>query len=140
MPRKKAKHINYMDMKIPFDSLPIPKARKEQEKFVERFGKEFGANYRLHPFIAPCTAINEDGSSVYAHNSLEEKMRRILTRRRVVKKLHKALAENDIKTIEQCNALRALPPLPSSDDGWNITIKEETDRKRRDKRAHGKRN
>lgn len=119
MPRRKPKHINYMDMKIPFNQFRVPKAKEEQKKLVERFDTEFNGRYELSPWIDP--AYDEkNGSKIYEEDSFEEKLRRLEVREYMILRLKKAKRNNNQEEIEFCNSFRELPALPGSDDGWNV--------------------
>jgi hypothetical protein len=120
MPRKVPKKINYMDMKIPFSSFRVPKAKEEQRKLIERFDAEFNGRYELNPWIDPSYDMNLDGSPVYVENSFEEKLRRLKRREYMILRLKRAERNNDQHEIDFCNSFRDLPPLPGSDNGWNV--------------------
>lgn len=120
MPRRKPKHINYMDMKIPFNQFRVPKAKEEQRKMIERFDKEFNGRYELNPWIDPSYNEHNDGSPFYKHGSFEEKLAILHRREYMILRLKKAERNNDLEEIEYCNSFRELPALPGSDDGWNV--------------------
>jgi hypothetical protein len=126
MPRKIPKHINYMDMKIPFETLRTPKAKTEQEKLIKRFETEFGTPYLLDPLIDPCEDIDLNGFPIYKDGSIEEKIERIKRRNYWVKKLSKAIDIDNHHDLVMCNRFRKLPYSPKNDNGWNIAYKEET--------------
>lgn len=130
MARFKPKKIDYMDMTIPFDSIKMPKAKKEQEKFVKRFEAEFGEDYRLSPWIDPCGAVDEDGTHIFKHGSLEEKLERIHMRKYLIKRLERAVRNDDEEEINFYNSFRDLPALPGSDNGWNATVLDKTHKRR----------
>lgn len=119
--KRKPKKINYMDMKIPFETFRIPKAKSEQLKLINRFEAEFGKEYSLNEWIDPCYDIDPRTlKSVYIHDSIEEKIERIRRRNNAVIGLRNAISNNDKEKITQYNELRELPPLPESDNGWNV--------------------
>ncbi len=119
MPRRMPHKINYMDMQIPFDQFKIHMSKESRAKLAERFEAEFG-EYELDPWIDPMNEMDMRAHYIYEPNSLELKIERIRVRREMKFGLAKAMAENDTKMIEFYNSLRELPPLPESEDGWNI--------------------
>jgi hypothetical protein len=124
MPRKIPKKINYMDMKIPFDLLPIPKARKEQAKLIERFDLEFGEDYMLDFMIDPSEdyKVFEPGCPPMFDNELDLKVERIKRRKYFKTAWKKAIESNDADWINRHQELRVSPDLPCSDDGWNVSV------------------
>ena len=112
-----------MDMKIPFDQIPIPKARKELAKLVERFDLEFGKDYELDVLIDPSQdfKIFEPGCPPMFDNELDLKVERIKRRRYFKIAWKKAIESNDDNLISKLEELRVSPDLPGSDDGWNVS-------------------
>ena len=60
--------------------------------------------------------------TLYQPGSFEEKIERLKVRERMIQRLKTAERNNDIEEIETCNSVRELPPLPGSDDGWNVKV------------------